>query len=106
SETVRNQSRTITKVETPTASCLSSPGDVPPTNTLSQKRERFAKGIKVFKHDHRTYLTCFGAVHVKATTCFAGVNVLIGICCILFYCVFTSQEVNFIILIMNRTTST
>ncbi|CAJ0596990.1 unnamed protein product [Cylicocyclus nassatus] len=60
------QSRTNTRTETPTDFCPSTPGDVSPTNTLlSQKRERFAKGIKVFKHDHRTYLTCFGALHVK-----------------------------------------
>ncbi|WKY02678.1 hypothetical protein Q1695_016163 [Nippostrongylus brasiliensis] len=46
----------------------------------------------VFKHNHLTYQTCFGTIHVKSATYFAGFNVLIVICCALFYCVYTSQE--------------
>ncbi|KAL6726068.1 hypothetical protein Aduo_008078 [Ancylostoma duodenale] len=88
------KSKSITKLEVPSVSSAALTRDSSPSHSslLSRKRERFAKSITVFKHDHYTYLTCFGAVHVKATTCFVGFNVLIGICCSLLYCVFTSQE--------------
>ncbi|KHJ77691.1 hypothetical protein OESDEN_22689 [Oesophagostomum dentatum] len=66
--------------------------DTSPNSSLSRKKDKLAKNVRVFKHNHHTYLTCFGAIHVKAATCFAAFNVLIGTCCILFYCVFTSQE--------------
>ncbi|KAK6021624.1 hypothetical protein OSTOST_12699, partial [Ostertagia ostertagi] len=58
----------------------------------SRKLRTLLKKVHVFKHNHLTYKTCFGAIHVRAGTWFIGFNALIVICCSLFYCIFTSQE--------------
>ncbi|KIH54656.1 hypothetical protein ANCDUO_15197 [Ancylostoma duodenale] len=64
---VPGESNSITKLEVPSVSSAALTRDSSPSHSslLSRKRERFAKSITVFKHDHYTYLTCFGAVHVK-----------------------------------------
>ncbi|KAK5979831.1 hypothetical protein GCK32_000728 [Trichostrongylus colubriformis] len=58
----------------------------------SRKLQTLLKKVYVFKHNHLTYKTCFGALHVKAATWFVGFNALIVICCSLFYCIYASQE--------------
>ncbi|KAK6042211.1 hypothetical protein COOONC_20284, partial [Cooperia oncophora] len=58
----------------------------------SRKLRTLLRKVTVFKHNHLTYKTCFGALHVKTATWLVGFNALIVICCSLFYCIFTSQE--------------
>ncbi|KAK6745182.1 hypothetical protein RB195_011728 [Necator americanus] len=88
----RGKAHPTPKLETPSVSSRRPIRDWSLKRSALARRRLEERGVAVFKHRRRTYLTCFGAVHVKVVACFTGFNVLVGVCCALFYCVITSQE--------------
>ncbi|CAD6187550.1 unnamed protein product [Caenorhabditis auriculariae] len=53
---------------------------------------RSTQSVRIFNHNHASYQTCFGCMHVKVATCSIGFFALLSVCMSLMYCVFTSQE--------------
>ncbi|ETN77961.1 hypothetical protein NECAME_10661 [Necator americanus] len=90
--TTERKAHPTPKLETPSVSSRRPIRDWSLKRSALARRRLEERGVAVFKHRRRTYLTCFGAVHVKVVACFTGFNVLVGVCCALFYCVITSQE--------------
>ncbi|CAB3410315.1 unnamed protein product [Caenorhabditis bovis] len=58
----------------------------------SMRSQKSTQSIRIFNHQHDSYQTCFGCMHVKIATCAIGFFALLGVCLTLMYCVFTSQE--------------
>ncbi|CAI5454810.1 unnamed protein product [Caenorhabditis angaria] len=58
----------------------------------SMRSQKSTQSIRIFNHNHDSYQTCFGCMHVKIATCFIGFFALLGVCLSLMYCVFISQE--------------